>query len=104
MTRWSDARSWPAPLGCWPRGSFSSARRTAGRRARRRTWSAPDRVVGKSAMPPWLFEGSPTVYFLLTCVAVICLAAWWRTRKRKYLIGATVAGALLVGAYALDRL
>jgi hypothetical protein len=55
-------------------------------------------------MPSWLFEGSPTVYFLLACAVAICLAAWWRTRKRKYLVGAAFAGALLVGTYALDRL
>jgi hypothetical protein len=55
-------------------------------------------------MPSWLFEGSPTVYFLLACAAVLCAVAWWRTRKRKYLIGAAVAGGLLLGVYALDRL
>lgn len=48
----------------------------------------------------WLFEGRPVVYSLLGAVAFAFLLAWWRTRKRGFLIavGALVA---LAGLYFL---
>ena len=54
-------------------------------------------------MPDWLAEGNPTVYFVLACAGVLLLAAWWRTRKGKYLVAAGVVGVLILGVYLIDR-
>jgi hypothetical protein len=54
-------------------------------------------------MPYWLVEGNLTLYFLLACAEVILLALWWRTRKRKYAVGAGVVALLIVGVFVLDR-
>jgi hypothetical protein len=48
----------------------------------------------------WLFEGRSVVYWLLAVLAVIFLLAWWRTRKRNFLLAA-VAVAVLAGTYFL---
>jgi hypothetical protein len=48
----------------------------------------------------WLFEGRLSVYLLLATVALVLLAVWWSTRKRKYAIAAA-AVAVLAGLYGL---
>src|SRR5438105_13121094 len=55
-------------------------------------------------MPGWLVEGNPTVYLPLALVVLIGLAGWWRTRRRKYLVVAAGAGAIILGYFVLDRL
>jgi hypothetical protein len=48
----------------------------------------------------WLVEGWLSIYLVLLTIAIGLLAMWWRTRRRRWLIGlAVVAG--LVGLYAL---
>src|SRR5689334_18151516 len=54
-------------------------------------------------MPPWLFEGNPTLYFVFAAAGLLFLAAWWRTRKRRYAVGAAVAFGLVAGVYLLDQ-
>jgi hypothetical protein len=50
----------------------------------------------------WLFEGHrhPAVYIALAAAAVLFVVLWYRTRKRRWLIGAAVAAAL-AGLYCL---
>jgi len=48
----------------------------------------------------WLFEGRTSVYAILAALAVFLLLAWWQMRKR-WLLYAVVATAVLVGVYAL---
>ena len=50
----------------------------------------------------WLFEAHrhPAVYIVLAAAAVLFLVLWYRTRKRRWLIGAAVAAAL-AGLYCL---
>lgn len=54
-------------------------------------------------MPAWLVEGDPTLYVLLTGFGLACLAAWWRTRKRRYAIGAGAVALTIAGLFLLDR-
>jgi hypothetical protein len=54
-------------------------------------------------MPAWLIEGDPVVYLILGCVAVVCFALWWRTRKRRYAIVGAIAVLLGVAFFLLDR-
>jgi hypothetical protein len=44
----------------------------------------------------WLFEGRLSVTLLLTAVALVLLAVWWRERKRALLIAVGVVVALIV--------
>jgi hypothetical protein len=48
----------------------------------------------------WLIEGRLTVVILLAAVAIVLAFIWWQTRKREWLLGLGVVGALL-GLYLL---
>ncbi|MFO0807070.1 MAG: hypothetical protein U0746_00440 [Gemmataceae bacterium] len=55
-------------------------------------------------MPDWLTESNPTLYFLLAVAALAFVAAWNRSRQRKFAVGATISLALLAGAYLCHQL
>lgn len=52
----------------------------------------------------WLFEGRPAVYVTLAVVAALCVALWWRDRRRAWLVALGVAGVLAAAYLLLDRL
>src|SRR5437763_185273 len=54
-------------------------------------------------MPDWLVEGDLTLYAVVACVGLVCLAVWWRTRRRRYAVIAGLAAVALVGLVLLDR-
>jgi hypothetical protein len=54
-------------------------------------------------MPYWLVEDPSVVCILLTTVAVVLAASWWRTRKRHLAIGAAVAAGLIGLVVLLDQ-
>jgi hypothetical protein len=54
-------------------------------------------------MPYWLVEGDATLLFVLASVGVICVALWWRTRRRAYAVVAGVAAVAVLGLSLLDR-
>jgi hypothetical protein len=55
-------------------------------------------------MPYWLVEGDTTLYFVLASVGLICVAVWWRTRRRGYAVAAGAAAVAILGLSLLDRL
>jgi hypothetical protein len=48
----------------------------------------------------WLLDNATTVYSLLIVAALVCVVAWWRTRRHAYLVALGVVGGL-AGLYAL---
>src|SRR5437773_4216861 len=55
-------------------------------------------------MPYWLVEGDVTLYAILASVGLVCVAVWWRTRRRKYAVVAVAAAVALLTLSLLDRL
>jgi ketosteroid isomerase-like protein len=51
----------------------------------------------------WLFEGNWVAFTILTGAALVLTWAWWRTRRKNYLIG-LAAIVILIGLYELCHL
>jgi len=54
-------------------------------------------------MPYWLVEGDLTLYAILASVGLVCVAVWWRTRRRKYAVVAVAAAVAILTLSVLDR-
>jgi hypothetical protein len=54
-------------------------------------------------MPYWLVEGDLTLYAILAAVGLVCVAVWWRTRRRTYAIGAVAVAVAILAFLLLDH-
>src|SRR5437773_7929367 len=55
-------------------------------------------------MPYWLVEGDVTLYAILASVGFVCVAVWWRTRRRKYAVIAVAAAVAILTLSLLDHI